>query len=231
MAVAFTQLAAINALTTNTSSYAGTAGTPVAGDLLICFAYISATVAAGSMTGGGWTWTKLTSFSTGVQSGTLYVFWAYASAATSTTPLMDVSGDNGTGSIIQCFRITGSEGVQVPSIRQFKTNTNAGSANPSVTMDAAIKTENGVIGMSVNATNSATQYTAPTSWTEGGEIGMGTTPAAGGETAFRASGETNTTITWTNANTTAWAAIVLEINVPQFRSVSGGAAISSPMFY
>ena len=226
MAVTFTQLAAASASTSNTSSYAGTAGTPAAGDLLLCFVIASDTVAAGTMTGGGWTWNKLTSFTKNGGLDTLYVFWAFATAATSTTPTFDCTGDNATGCIIYCLRVTGSGGT---SIRQMNTNTGS-TANPSVTMPYAILTGNGVVGFVVNGTNSAVQFTAPTSWTENAETSYNT-PPNGGEVASRASGETNTTITWTNANTTAWGAIVIELWASQWRSIGGGTASTGSMTF
>jgi hypothetical protein len=229
MAITFAQLAAMSTSTSNTSSYAGTAGTPNAGDLLICGVVATATVAAGTMTG-TWTWKKLTSFTKNSGADTIYIFWAYASAATSTTPTFDCTGDNASACSIYCYRVTGSEGVQVPSIRQIATATGT-AANPSVAMKAAIDTNNGCIGFAANGTNSAVQWTAPTNWIEGGEVTLGTSPAGSFEGASRASGETLSTIAWTNANTTAWGIIVLELWVPHARSAGGGAATSSPMGY
>lgn len=228
MAITFTQLAAISTDTNNTNSYPGTAGTPAAGDLLICFVSATATVAAGAMTG-TWTWTRLTSFTKNAGADTMYVFWAYASAATSTTPTFTCTGDNATGASIYCLRVTGAEGQQVPSVRQFVTNA-ASTANPSVTMRAPILTDNGCVGFAANGTAGAVQWTAPGSWSENAEVGA-TSPNGSMEVASRASGETLTTITWTNSNTSAWGAIVLELWVPHARSAGGGAAGSSPMFY
>ena len=210
MAVAFTQLATMSASTSQATSYAGTAGTPAAGDLLIAFVLASDTTAAGTMTG-SWTWTKLLSFTKNGGLDTFYVFWAIATAATSTTPTFDCTGDQATGCLIYCLRVTGDNPKIRPFIRQFKTNTGS-STNPSVTMNTAILTGNGVCGMVGNGTNSSTQFTAPTSWTENAENTYAT-PSNALEVASRASGETGSTITWTNSNTTAWGAVVLEIAV------------------
>lgn len=228
MAITLTSLATPSTSTSQASSYAGTAGTPAAGDLLICAALVSDSTATGTMSG-TFTWTKLTSFTKNGGLDTLYVFYAYADTATSTTPTVDVTGDNGTGAILHCWRVTGAQGRIQPSIRQMKTATGT-SANPAVTMDRAILTTNAVISFAANGTNSTTQWTNPTGWIADVENAFNT-PTNGMASSGRASGETGTTITWTNANTTAWGVIVLELWLPSSRSIGGGGAYSSPMGY
>tara|TARA_R110000868_G_scaffold362028_3_gene624079 strand:+ start:1771 stop:2469 length:699 start_codon:yes stop_codon:yes gene_type:complete len=211
MALAFTQLAAATASTTNAASYAGTAGTPVAGNLLICFVMASGKNTQGSLAG-TFTWTRLTSFTYNTNADIIEVFWAYAATATSTTPTYTVgTGGNATGCIIYCVRVTGAEGQTQPYIRQIATNTGL-AANPSITFGAAALTGNGLLGFASNSTNSATQWTAPTGFTEMSEVAY-TTPAKSGQTSQAASGITATTISWTNVNTTAWGVIMLEFYV------------------
>lgn len=67
-----------------------------------------------------------------------------------------------------------------------------------------------MIGAALNSTNSSTQWTAPTSWTEAHEVAYNT-PASSLETCYRVSGHTSTTVQWTNANTTSWGIIVMEL--------------------
>jgi hypothetical protein len=209
VAATVTALAAGSADTANGTSYSGTAGTPSAGDLLIAFVNASGTVAAGTMTG-VWTWKKLTS-ATKASVDTLYIFYAEATAATSTTPVFDCTGDGATGACISVMRLTGLDGQAQPYIRQIATAT-ASTANPSVTFGAAVLTGNLVIGACSNSTNSAVQFTAPASWTELHEVAHAS-PTQALETCYRLSGETGTTITWTNANTTAWVAYALELYI------------------
>lgn len=213
MAVAFTSLAAVSTSTSNTSSYAGTAGTPANGDLLICGVLVSdSTVAGGAWTmSGAWTWTRFFDFTFNGGLDTIALFWARATAATSTTPTVDVTGDNGTGACLHCWRVTGADGAGTPYCRQIKTNTGS-SANPSVTMDAAILTGNGVFSFAGNGTNSTTQWTNPSGWASDLENAF-TSPTHGFASASRGSGETGSTITWTNANTTAWGVVVVEVYV------------------
>jgi hypothetical protein len=215
--------------TSNTNSYAGTAGTPAANDLLICFVSASGTVATGTMTGGGWTWTKLTSFTKNSGNDTIYVFYAHATAATSTAPTFDCTGDNATGAIIHCWRVSGAEGRIQPSIRQIKTATGT-TTNPSITMDRAILTGNGVISIVANGNNSAAQFTNPTSWTTDLEASYNT-PTNGMGSSKRDSGETGTTITWTCASTTAWGMIVIELWNPRFRATGGAITTSGAMVF
>ena len=219
MAIAFSALSNSTASSSNTSSYAGTAGTPTTGDLLIAIVQVSDSVS--TMNGGAgafamtgtWTWTLHYTFTYNSGADSIAIFSAPATAGTSTTPTFTCTGDAGSGAVVDCFRITGAEGVNQPYIRQIKTNTGT-SANPSVTMGSAILTGNGVLGFASNKTNSATQWTAPTSWTEAANHEVSyTSPTTSLQTCTRASGETGTTITWTNSNTTAWIVGVIEFYV------------------
>jgi len=232
MAIAFNALANMSTSTAGAESYAGTAGTPAAGDLLICMVAATATTAAGGMTG-QWTWTKLTSFTYNSGVDSMYVFWAYASAATATTPTFTCTGDAATACEIYCLRVTGSSGIQVPCICQFKTATGA-STNPPVTMYGAINTNNGCISLvAENGTQSSgSTFTAPTGWGAAVQAGTGTSPRHATAVSSRVSGETGSTITWTKADSSPWGLIVMEICLLGGRQMSpSGGAYSSPMFY
>jgi hypothetical protein len=229
MAITFTQLAAASADTSNTTSYAGNAGTPAAGDLLLCFVVGAATLAAGSMTG-TWTWRKLTSLGWNTiasPTSTLYVFWAVATAATSTTPTFDCTGDAATGAMIYCLRVTGAEGMTAPSVRQIATN--GGSvANPQIAFTSNILSVNGVVALAANGTGSSTQWGAPSGWAENAETNI-TSPAVSLEVASRSSGETQSSLTWTNANTTPWGIVGIELWAPEGRPREHGGAVIYPL--
>lgn len=232
MAVAFTELATISTSTANAESYlAATAGTPTAGDLLICFVTANATTAVGGMTG-TWTWTKLTQFTYNGGADSMYVFWAYASAATSTQPTFTCTGDAASSCEIYTLRVTGSSGVQVPCIRQWRTATGA-TANPSVAMYGAINTGSGCASMvAENGTAAGAVFTNPTSWAADVEAGTGTVPKHATAISSRASGETGSTITWTCAETKPWGLIVIEFGLlGGFTRMPGGGAYSSPLTY
>jgi len=228
MPIAFASLGTISGTTTNATSYYGPSGSVTAGDLLICGVSAANTVAAGTMTGGGLTWTRLTSFTKNAAADTIYVFWASSPTTQGLAVTFDCTGDAAAGCCIFCYKVTGGEGQTVPAIRQFITNTGS-VANPSGVMLAAVLSGNGVIGFAANGTNSATQWTSPTNWTEGGEASYTTTAQSFQACSYIS--ETRTTIPWTNANVTAWGVIILELWQPHTRSVSAGASYSSPMFY
>jgi hypothetical protein len=108
MALAFTALAAATANTTNQSTaYAATAGTPVAGDLLICYVICSGNTTVGTLSG-QWTWNLYTSFIKTGNTDIISVWWAYAATATATT-ISYLPSAAATGCIISCVRVTGAE--------------------------------------------------------------------------------------------------------------------------
>ena len=209
----FTQLAAATASTTNATSYAGTAGTPAAGDMLICFVMASGLTTAGSLTGGGFTWTNITSFTKNAGADVISVFWTYAATATSTTPTFATGGVTATGCVISCVRCSGllDQTSYTNSLKQpIATNTGS-TINPSVTFGSALTSTSGVLGFATNGTNSTNQWTAPTGFTEISEVAYNT-PANSGETVSIGNGASGTTLTWTNANTTAWGVIAIELS-------------------
>lgn len=208
--MAVTRLAAAVASTSNTNSYAGPSATPSNGELLLAFVKASGTTAVPTMTGGGLTWTLLTSFTLNGDVDTLYIFWATVSNAAATQPTFDCTGDNATGAIIACARVTGLEGQAQPYIRQMKSATGTG-ANPAVTLDKAVLTGNGVFLIGSNIINSTTQWSHG-AFTEMDEAAYNTPPNSLG-VFYRLSGETGTTLTLTNAQTAAWGIIAIEFYV------------------
>lgn len=212
MALGVTALAAATANTTNNAaSHTGTAGTPASGDLLLAIIQVSGNTVRGTMAGGGWTWNFLTSFVKNSGADTVYIFYANATAATSTTPVYTISG-NSTGSAMSVLRCTGLDGQAQPYVRQWNSNIGT-TANPSVTLPAVSLTANGLIGIATNTTASSVQWTMPTGWTAEVHETSYSTPAASLQTCYRASGGTLATYAWTNANTTAWAVFVMELYV------------------
>ena len=195
------------ASSTDASSYAMTAFTPTANAVLLVFVHASGTVATGTMSGGGLTWTKKTSVLNNT-TDTNYLFWAKTgSSPVSTTVTFDCTGDAATGVIMAAFQATGADIVTADPIKQVKTNA-ATAANPTVTMDTALTTTNayaGFFGVPRNPPTSA----APASWTETLDTGH-TTPTQGASGAYRNGGETGTTVTFTSVSA-AYGIIVAEV--------------------
>jgi len=208
MPLAFTALAAANGNTTNQSTaYNGNAGTPVANDILVCYVMCSGNNAVGTLSGGGWQWNLLLSRLKNGNADIISIWYAHATAATSTTPSY-LPATNATGCIISCVRVTGQEGTNVPYIRQIATGA-ASTANPTAVFGAAPLTGNGILTFASNQINSTAQWTAPASFTEISEVAYNT-PANSLQTASRATGQTVATLTWTNAQTSAWVTYAIE---------------------
>lgn len=192
---------------TDASSYAMTAFTPSANAVLVVFVHAAGTVSAGSMTGGGLTWTKETSVLNNT-TDTNYLFWAKTgSSPSSTTVTFDCTGDAATGVIMAAFQATGADIVTSNPIKQYQTNA-VTAANPTVTMTSALTTTNGYVGFFAGPRNPPTS-TPPTSWTETLDTGH-TSPAQGAAGAYRNGGETGSTVTFT-ATSFAHGIIVAEI--------------------
>lgn len=215
MAVLFTQLAVGTASTANQSTaYTGTAGTPATGDLLIAFVVVAGNTTNGTLSGGGFTWNVLTSAAIST-THFCSIWWAAASSATSTT-LSYLPSAAATGCILYCVRVTGTTNQTSATLGQALKQaavTNSGSTiNPTVTFGANTTAGNGLLLFAANATNSTTQWTPPTGFSELTELAFNT-PTTSGEVANLSPVITPATLyTWTNANTTTWRTFGLEFD-------------------
>ena len=210
MPVTFTLLSASLANTANqATAYTGTAGTAASQDMLIAFVSASGNTTAGTMAGGGLTWTLLTSQTKNAGVDICAVYWAYVTTGVSVTPAYTPSASS-TGVIMSVVRVAGSTASAAgPNLQQALVTATGATANPTITFGAATLTTNGILLFAANGTNSTAQFTAPTGFTELSEVAFNT-PTNGGQVSSRASGGTATTYTWTNANTTSWRTFGLE---------------------
>jgi hypothetical protein len=78
-------------------------------------------------------------------------------------------------------------------------------------MGKAILTANACIGIVHTGQTGTTNTAPPTSWTELGDSGY-STPSTGMEQCHRNSGETNTTVAWTAATTSAFSSMLIELD-------------------
>lgn len=216
MPVTFTPLAAASASTANQSTaYNGNAGTPLAGDLLVAFVVVSGNLDVGTFSGGGLTWTKY-GFETSNSSSTSLasVWWAAATTATSVTPSY-LPFSAATGCAISCVRVRGTVNqtnlpLALQQTSDITSNFTAAAPNPIYNFQvSSVLSNNGVLLFASNNTNSNTQWTPPTGFTEISEVAFNT-PANSLSTAFRTSGATGTAFQWTNANSTNWIMMGLE---------------------
>jgi len=201
--------------TTDGSSFATTAFTPTAGDLLVVIVASSGTTDPSSVsdTGQGFTWTKVTSCVKNTSADTMYMFVPSGlAAAVSTTITWSCGATTATGAFITVIAITGMAATGLSAVRQSAVQNNATAAStPTVTLGQSINSANPLIGAVFNASSPATM-TPPTGWTEFNDAGY-TTPTTGMETVGLVSGGSGTTVTWGNTST-ASGAIVAEFAAP-----------------
>lgn len=192
------------------STYSWSAFTPASNATLVALVFAAGTTVASPTISGGLSWTLKTSVLYN-SVNTAYLFWANTgSSPGSLTFTFDCTGDAATGCIGFMFEYTGSDVTTADPIRQYKTASGTGSANPAATYDSAADTNNGVGGGFGCSRNPPTS-TPPGSWTEIGDVGH-TSPTHGATAAYRAGGETGTTMTFTSASTN-WGAIIFEVYV------------------
>jgi hypothetical protein len=207
------------ALTTNVTSYAGTAFTPAANELCVAFVTVTASridsgngrAALSDTQNLGWVLVDFALKATSADS--CYVFVASKLAANSaTTPTFDCTGDAGTGATIQVFGISGMTRTGIDAVRQTAKQSNgAAAATPAPVFASACLTGNVVAGIVNNAGTAGSVETPPAGWTEGDDTGY-ITPSTGAEYAFINSGFTGTTVTWGAASATAFCALVIEFD-------------------
>ncbi len=202
--------------TSNTATYDFGSFTPSTSSTLVIIAFGSGTVDDGAITnvsGTALTWTRKTSVTYNAGTDTAYVFWANTGGSTAASVYrVDFTGDNATACIAYFFQFTGSDLVTADPIRQAKTNAATSTNATSGTLASALVTTNGYAagwGGQLSSTNPANVSTEPSSWTEIGDNGIGT-PTSNATAAFRAGGETATSITFTNAST-SWGFILVEV--------------------
>lgn len=219
MAIGASELVAEINSNADASTYAWGAITPTADSTLVALVFAAGTVAVSPTITGGLTWALKTSVNYNTNN-TAYLFWANTGASPgSLTFTFDCTGDAATGCIGYMFQYTGSDVTTADPIRQFKTAAATG-ANPAATFDAAADTSNGVGGGFGCSRNPPTS-TPPGSWTEIGDVGH-TSPTHGATAAYRAGGETGTTMTFTSASTN-WGEVIFEVYVAGAGPVAGSS--------
>lgn len=228
MAIAISEPVAEYSNTSNATSYALGAFTPTANSFLVCMVFCTGTVAAGSMSGGGLTWTRQQSILYNAVD-TAYLFTApVGSSPVSTTPTFSCTGDAGTGCVMMIFQFTGHNAANpiVQSDAEARTG-----ANPVITLPGNMVTTNGYaagFGMPRNPPTS----TQPTNWSEIADTGYGS-PTAGATGAYRAGGETGTTITFTSLSA-AYGILAIEVRASLSHSLTaspvttGAPSVATP---
>jgi len=196
------------------ASYVSGSFTPADGDLLVAFVTTSGKAVAGSLSDSqSLGWTAITSALKNTSADICEAFVSNRKAAASSMTVTYTVGGvgNATGCVIQVARVSAAPFAGALAIKQSAVQANQAAGTPAPVFGAAAVTTNPTLGLVGNSTNPATM-TAPTSWTERSDTGYAT-PATGAEYVTRDSGFTGTTVTWGNASATAFASIIVEIDV------------------
>lgn len=223
--------------TSNASTYAAGAFTPLASDLLVCMVVATDTVAAGtvSSTGNTAAWTKITSGVFAASAHTLYLFVQNALCSnTSTTVTFDCTGDAATGAVVSVVRVSGMTLTGASAVKQtakIENQTVVTSGNPisSPTLASACLTGNVTVEFEGN--DKADVYVPPASWTEGVADTTYATPSAAFEYHFRNSGFTGTNTGW--ADTTGFANVNYAVILAELDTSAGAtpASLLTPPFW
>lgn len=193
--------------TSNSATYAFTSFTPAVNSLIIITCGCKGTVYDGTETiqntsGTALTWNKesVSLFSGGAS---MYTFWAIAPSSTAASVYtLSTGGDASTGCIGYVYSVTGFD-TDNP-IRRIDVKGGGTGSNANISLQGAMVTTNGYIASwwaGLSSSNPANVSTQPGSWTEIGDNGFGT-PTTNGTSAFRNSGETGSSVTFTNASAT-----------------------------
>jgi hypothetical protein len=236
-----------SAWTTTAGSKTVTA-TPTLADLIVVIAGTSG-LAGGTIdvtdnnTDGRGTYTQIHTDFTGFSTTGVLTMWvrhALIGSATSTIFTANQTGSSGGG--LQVCRISGMSICGLGAVRGAGGQSAGGAgATPAPVLlrrvgtvfsgTQAALTANLCLGAVANGSNPA-GMTQPASWSESIDLGY-TVPTTGLETAFRNSGETGSTITWGSTSATAFASMVIEldISVPQYDYVIPGKADKERLLY
>lgn len=207
--------------TSNVTTYAATAFTPAAGDLLVCLVGITAsvvdTVAYPRITTNvGLTFTRYPIRAVKASSAdSMYLLVANAFCANvSHTLTFDCTGDAATSCLGVIYSVsgmlrTGTSGA----VRQAAKQDNQGATTtPAPAFGANALTGNPCYGAVFNATSPA-GLTPPSGWTENASADHGqSTPTCGQESAYINSGFTGTTVTWGSTSASAFCSLIAELD-------------------
>jgi len=213
MAIAISEPVA-EIFSTANSSQTTAAFTPADNSLLVVFAWKSGTSVTPVASGGGLTWTLRGTQSWTDESpaaGRASIYTAPVVTGASMQITVSSAGNEGSGAFIAVFQVTGHK-VSDP-VKQVDTGGSSGaSSTPTATMPASMSTDDGYMSAYVRNGGSDPGSTPPASWTETAD-GSTTVPDFQGSAAYRAGGESGTTITFTLPASKTWYIQAIEINI------------------
>ena len=212
MAMAVSEVAELATTTDVTTTVALGTFTPSASSILVAYCRFAgsdlSTVGTLSDSEGAWTEIR---HEFGDTNKAWYLFYRKVDATpVSITPTFDNGGDTLSNAEALIYQFVPDVVVAGNPIRQTVYSAWASSTNPSIVFASALQTANGYIMVSANGVNPYAMDSPPSSWTQTCDTGI-TEGNSGLWGAFRAGGETGTTITATNATSTFWQAYGVEV--------------------
>jgi hypothetical protein len=218
--------------------------TPGTGVLIIVIAAVSGSTIAGGGAftcsdnrGGSYTRALTALSATSANQHAVFIRTANTTSALSHTITVSVSGDTGTGAVIDIKTIPGMTRFGANAIRsvsgtpnaQTRDNNGTGTA-PTFTLPNAPLTTNPIITW-INCATNPTAMTQPTSYTKDVDTGYAT-PTQGYISAHRNSGQTTTSVAWSNPAPSQWGGGAFELDVSTDMTVAaetGAASIEAPV--
>jgi len=210
---------AITTSTANVATYPSGTFTPLEGELLVVAAMVAGTATptnpSCTASANGITFSRVTAADAAFGSNAHLLFLFVANQLVPASPsamtvTVDVTGDAGTGAVVNVLGLTDINGTGTAAVVQTGKQQNiAGPATPTVTFGATTDPNNFILGLvGVEAVNPA-GVTPPANFVEdtGADTGFAT-PSTGSEYAYRLSGHASTTVAWGNTRSiyAVWAA-------------------------
>ena len=230
MAIGVTEAVAEVADTSNATSYAFGAFTPTANSFLVVILAALSTVIDNGVSGGSLVWTRQYSL---ITTNVIAIYTAPVGGSPgSTTITFDCTGDAAAGCSMTCHQFTGQNVGN--EVSQVASSTVGAGGTPTLVFGTALNTSNGYCAQLGNSDNPA-NVVHPASWTESADTGFNS-PTTGLEAAFRAGGESGTTITWGGTTVSAARTVGIEVNAvgigggqPAIKRVGGVQYAASPV--
>lgn len=216
------------ASTSNAQTFASSAFTPTAGDVVIVgFSPSVVTATTGfNCTASANSLTFFEVPAARTQRASVDDVRLFISTTVPASPVsMTVTADAGiaaNGAVAFIATVSGLTRSGLSAIRNAAGNATALGVAPAATLAAAALTGNVVVSFVFNAT-SPSGVTIPTSFTAAGTDTGYATPTRGGRYAYRNSGHTSATVTWGSTSATAAASMVVELDVTTPAAVATGS--------
>jgi hypothetical protein len=201
-------------LSTANAAQATAAFTPANDSLLVAFCFKTGTTTTPVASGGSLTWTVRATMNwtdDDAAAARASIYTAPVTTGASMQVQSSSSGDEGSGGFLQVFQVTGHN-VATP-VRQVDTGGSSGSSTaPTANFASALLSTSAYMAAYMRNGSNDPGSTPPTNWTEVSD-GSYTVPSEFASAAFRAGGETGSSISFTLPASKTWYCQGIEIAV------------------